>query len=851
MPNPFITTTIDPNINVEALIYTAPPSLVSIDEIKPAIPDNWLDQLISDLESSQSDTLDQETLRGHLHRHIGDDSTYTYKAELKDQLYLAYWYTRTERNTPDSLKNSIFFSLIEGLPNCTEGVHDRVNDRLLKLRVPDNINQILTLARESLVAEAFTRLGDITEVHAYNRIYKIAHHLGLGVSVVNANDAYTGNIEFDAYKEVLATVFKYEYRAFNLPYLILNELINSLAHCGYFGHNSQGYEQVTYDAIKEKLLNLLPVCIEGNIDYVFEWPEDLQMSDYECLFILNEDFNIVDININNIRRLIFEQLCYNNIINKVSCFSLGDNETLSQIDNNSLPLILIDCARSYFLFNTSEQKETFEKLGCKILSCTLEKKLIPVSVMQYLASDDLLSGYWDIIKKNFPELPNLIKDYFNGVLQYSLCFSLDDNNYHPTKKVIELLMSMKVIYPELMSFSLLAGKAGALAHRAIRYKVDKSLISWLLNYFVEVVPANKADSILYSGYSHSTTEPAGVLLTAAKFYPNFFIELLEFTLNWSPEVSRRLLLENKSEPTLLELAGTSPVIFKKALATLESRLSVKLAENLLLVTNSCGYNSLMKIIRYHPSVTQFSDFLRCLLEKGCLNLIEKMVTQTSLPELGSKNALLLAAEYSMHSDGENSGESLRVLTDLVKFAIQKNDFTIGGLKKLFKTLATIKKDFYPDEYQIVERNIIIPGLAYGAKAVVEGHFPQKEYISLLNLVGQNREAVFNLYVQSLKESLKPMDHTSGLTENSTSFSNLLWIKESARQASNEMSLLGQYFLCQPKFRVSGFFKSHSSVDNGRCSEVKERLRMFLILEAHSELNDDGATQSQQLASVSL
>ncbi|MCX7118189.1 MAG: hypothetical protein NTW94_09885 [Legionellales bacterium] len=119
------------------------------------------------------------TIKSALQRHIGPESTYTYKHKLIEALS----YLHSQDKLGKDMMLSIAMKLGESESDyrvCTQGFHDRVNEALLSLTTPKNIPEMLMQSRGDLTLRAATESG-VTEVHTMNQYTVVANLAGYGV----------------------------------------------------------------------------------------------------------------------------------------------------------------------------------------------------------------------------------------------------------------------------------------------------------------------------------------------------------------------------------------------------------------------------------------------------------------------------------------------------------------------------------------------------------------------------------------------------------------------------------------------------------------------------------------------
>lgn len=230
-----------------------------------------------------------------LAKHIATKNSYRHKKELFEQIALVYWRLSGKLDAqlgPLSPNHRVAYieRCKEGLKNCTEGFHDRINSIINSFNKPVDIAQLLHLVRNDLVASVAATLTD--EVHATNYITKLAAAQGFGVDVNSKYDPYSGAVNDRAIIEALQKAFSETFEAFNLPFLLSNKLEELCIELGYSGKKppNQTYPYSIYDNIQKQITTFLP-----NISF------------YD-LFTFDDDANVTDINWPQIQKELFTTL---------------------------------------------------------------------------------------------------------------------------------------------------------------------------------------------------------------------------------------------------------------------------------------------------------------------------------------------------------------------------------------------------------------------------------------------------------------------------------------------------------------------------------------------------------------
>ena len=212
------------------------------------IPDDWFDHLGEITASSLSGDKKTSYLR-RFYMHAGKGSTYSLKMQLEESLKLIYL-ALINPTYPDDQKNTIVFKFQEGVPNCTPGFHDRMNEVVIGLSPATDLDALLSKLRQEIVNRAATQTTG--EVHAFNRFFVVAQADGYGVRPFNPDDRYRGNLPDAAIRAKLEEAFKQHYTFFSILHYLQDQLSVMLQRVGYFGRRSGDEIQEGIDKGKYK-----------------------------------------------------------------------------------------------------------------------------------------------------------------------------------------------------------------------------------------------------------------------------------------------------------------------------------------------------------------------------------------------------------------------------------------------------------------------------------------------------------------------------------------------------------------------------------------------------------------------
>ena len=238
-----------------------------------------------------------DTQKAHLNRHIGPQSTYTYKNDLHEALSQLGHGLKSEKLTA-AQKDEIRSTIKSGLPTCTEGLFDRANMSLNQLTKPATIDQLLADLRKNILVNTYEKFlydraqrgeGNAgQEVHVAQSFFRVARDMGLGIpEQFISPQTHVGDVHDTIINLVISNAFTREYT----PARIVEALFESVfAELGYYGvnHDETGYAAKTYVAFVDFFANALGIKITAeNTDTLYanfmEWqkPEKSDGEDEE------------------------------------------------------------------------------------------------------------------------------------------------------------------------------------------------------------------------------------------------------------------------------------------------------------------------------------------------------------------------------------------------------------------------------------------------------------------------------------------------------------------------------------------------------------------------------------------
>ena len=198
------------------------------------IPNDWRDQL-REITAGSLIGEEREFYLDMFNIRSGKGSTYSLKKQLEESLKLIYL-ALINPTYPDDQKNTIVFKFHEGVPNCTPGFHDRMNELVIGLSPATDLDALLSKLRQEIVNRAATQTTG--EVHAFNRFFVVAQADGYGVRPFNPDDRYRGNLPDAAIRAKLEEAFKQHYTFFSILHYLQDQLSVMLQRVGYFGRRS-------------------------------------------------------------------------------------------------------------------------------------------------------------------------------------------------------------------------------------------------------------------------------------------------------------------------------------------------------------------------------------------------------------------------------------------------------------------------------------------------------------------------------------------------------------------------------------------------------------------------------------
>ncbi|EKD71252.1 MAG: hypothetical protein ACD_46C00228G0001, partial [uncultured bacterium] len=405
-----------PIINPNKNFIQLPAKQYKVDTNIP-IPADWLTELgilvaddILHLEDTQKlyptddDPIKREFTKKteffyRLNFHAGSIATYSLKTNLLESLQTLYS-VLADPKTPFDQKYSLAVKIIEGVPHCTSGFHDRCNECIQGLIQPENLDEMLGVIRQNIVSSTASQITD--DVHVYNCFFVIASQY-YGVHPLNLRDVYQSTINDEMIKTKLGQAFSLTYTIFNTVNSLVDQLLNMMKLRGYHGKcdDDNGYTYENYSKF--------------NSDYLKPFIGDIRDDQlFICKHKEEDDLVpvIVDINWREVKKALINKLRYEHYF----IFAPEENELLDVIieDRELLPAIT---PKSLALVPTLN-----ECLHCLTLvsKCSLEKK-VAWMLFAYLNNQSTKKRWaiWKIFNE-LEKIPDLGKDLQAHLKEYQL-----------------------------------------------------------------------------------------------------------------------------------------------------------------------------------------------------------------------------------------------------------------------------------------------------------------------------------------------------------------------------------------------------------------------------------------------
>lgn len=271
------------------------------------LPSDWLQKLVDlCLETEAIPNLYQRFAA-----HVGDSSTYSLKNQLIESIQ--YIYVILNKQIPSIKINSsaVILKLIEEVDKCTPGFHNRVAFIIRSFSMPKTLVEFLESIRFSLVVSTAASVTD--ENHSANRFLTRAHQLGLRVSPLNQQDAYSGYLSDNFIQTLLKDAFSRHFTPASIMEGLFSEIHSILVtQWNYRGKLPAGesYKVEEYQPIVDFLQSFIN--------------KNLGLTDY---FITDENYLLIELNWSVIRDELVRKL----IAEKILFFKVSELELIEKI----------------------------------------------------------------------------------------------------------------------------------------------------------------------------------------------------------------------------------------------------------------------------------------------------------------------------------------------------------------------------------------------------------------------------------------------------------------------------------------------------------------------------------------
>ena len=585
---------IDANINKEKAFQTRPPNVIDLSSV--TIPSNYKKKLVEilskDISEEEKKALKTKIIKGHFNKFLEHDFKVIY-ARLTQLLNTQLGpLTQTDQKM-------IQMKLLEGAGQCVPGFHNRIRELATSFLLPNNLEQLLYKVREDLVKRAAASLGDGTHGHNFSSI--IAAESGLGIKPLNKDDEYQAVLPRERVQAVLETIFKLEYRWYNLPLLLQEQVQGVLSVWGYAGEKAEGYELGAYEYFLGYIKKVMP---------------NQQLS-YNNVFKLTEDSKIVDINWEQLQSslliqcqqqgFIQDEVAVNNFLDLVGAHKYG------LISDNDKKLISNSNQHIAALVNSHQENLlSYELTVTKKINIALYEK---IEVSRFL---------------------NHIKDQLNSQEGWmeNICQQNKYTQNYYLSVAIEILQEKSV--DEQIAWLLTAN--------------DQNIIEHLMQYhpsslrFINELDVKVMQALFNAKYKYDNSE-FNLLMYATRVYPQSvygLVDALKKCEFQQQEIATLLLQTTDRGFNTLLLALRNHSSIASALSYLLTNLAVEHCVDILTQSTDTGWNALMAAIFYAPEmVDPLLVHIKTFDSKGKMNILMQKNSQ-------DQDILQLAIYFSPH-----------------------------------------------------------------------------------------------------------------------------------------------------------------------------------------------------------
>lgn len=208
-----------------------------------------------------------------LDRHVGTQSSFTYKSQLLESLGTVY-FIFIHPSTSDEQRHMIASRIAEDVRECSPGFTNRVNFLITLFNMPQNIDELIAQVRFKLV----DRIAGIIAaqnpqgIHVHNRVIEVARGAGFGIWPINTGDIFSHagshHLSDEAIIERVGTGFANHFQLFSLVNALCAELEILIAKVGYQGKRGleNDYQQEEYAKFNECINCFIPIAIENLLE---------------------------------------------------------------------------------------------------------------------------------------------------------------------------------------------------------------------------------------------------------------------------------------------------------------------------------------------------------------------------------------------------------------------------------------------------------------------------------------------------------------------------------------------------------------------------------------------------------
>lgn len=229
-----------------------------------------------------------------LAKHVGPDSTYTYKDVLIEYFeilhaYLEGHFSKLEQPSADEI-DAIKAKVGENITACSPGYFNRIQSIIAGIQLPKQFTDLLANYRKQLIERV---CNDVDEVHAHNRFFRIANHYGFAIPYKADRDAHRGALTDTLIRNKINQQFNKEYTPNRIIEKLFLHIVNGFGYCGDKSKEDIGYTQGVYEEITNYFKDFFQDDTIG-FDTVFLVDDDYKMTDINWLYISTRLITLMD-----------------------------------------------------------------------------------------------------------------------------------------------------------------------------------------------------------------------------------------------------------------------------------------------------------------------------------------------------------------------------------------------------------------------------------------------------------------------------------------------------------------------------------------------------------------------------